>query len=324
MRNTFLIFLSNAAIVFCSAQKTVGVLKPKLTTKDSIAQLADSLPKKERHWSISGQNSLTLNQATFSNWINGGANNIAWISRVNYNFTYQKDKNLWDNNIILAYGQNSTQDIGKRKSQDMINITTNYGKQISRHWFISTGAGLSTQFAPGYEDANNPKAKKLSNFMAPGYLNLGIGFTHMRNKDLVIIMNPANARLTMVLDKELQVANSYGLLNNGESLLLQFGFYGSVAYNLKIMESITMVNKGTVFSNYLKNPERLVLSYSAIINLKVNKYISSVVTLDLFYDHNQIQKTQLKQTLGVGLSYNFSNGVERKVNEYLGSWLKKQ
>ena len=33
--------------------------------------------------------------------------------------------------------------------------------------------------------------------------------------------------------------------------------------------------------------------------MKINKYVSSVITLDLLYDHNQIWKTQVKQTSGV-------------------------
>ena len=33
--------------------------------------------------------------------------------------------------------------------------------------------------------------------------------------------------------------------------------------------------------------------------MKINKYVSSVITLDLLYDHKHIWKTQVKQTLGV-------------------------
>lgn len=33
--------------------------------------------------------------------------------------------------------------------------------------------------------------------------------------------------------------------------------------------------------------------------MKINKYVSSVITLDLLYDHKQIWKMQVKQTLGV-------------------------
>ena len=81
------------------------------------------------------------------------------------------------------------------------------------------------------------------------------------------------------------------------------------------MENITLVNTASVFSNYLDHTERFVLSYGGVLNMKINKYISSVITLDLLYDHNQIWKTQMKQTLGVGLAYNITNGNKRPDNK---------
>lgn len=274
-------------------------------------------------WSIQGQNTLMLNQAAFSNWVGGGANNVGWLAGVNYNLTYEKGKDLWENIIILGYGQNNTQGTGVRKTQDVINLSTNYGREFAKHWYISAGAGLQTQFAPGYEDGNNPDAKKISNFMAPGYVNLGAGVTYRPNDNFTVTMRPANARWTFVLDKDLQKAGTYGLKNDGDSSLFQFGFLGTAMYKLKIMENITLLNTASVFSNYLDHPERLVLGYSGVLSMKINKYISTNVTLDLLYDHNQIWKTQLKQTLGVGLAYNFDNGKKRSDNKDNQSWLKK-
>ena len=68
-------------------------------------------------WSIVGQNTLMLNQAAFSNWVGGGANNVGWIAGVNYNMTYEKDKDLWENIVILGYGMNNTKGLGNRKTQ---------------------------------------------------------------------------------------------------------------------------------------------------------------------------------------------------------------
>jgi len=213
-------------------------------------------------WSIQGQNTLMLNQAAFSKWVGGGANNVGWLAGVNYNLTYEKNKDLWENIIILGYGQNNTQGTGTRKTQDVINLSTNYGREFAKSWYFSAGAGLQTQFAPGYEDGNNPEAKKISNFMAPGYLNLGAGVTYRPNDNLTVTLRPANARWTFVLDKDLQTAGTYGLKNDGDSSLFQFGFLGTAMYKLKIMENITLLNTASVFSNYLDHPERLVLVYS--------------------------------------------------------------
>ena len=275
-----------------------------------------------KHWSVLGQNTLMLNQAAFSNWVGGGANNVGWLAGTNYNFTYKKDKNLLENNIILGYGQNDTQGLGKRKTQDIINLNTNYGYEIGKNWYASAGAGLLTQFTNGYTDGNNPSAAKISNFMAPGYVNLGAGFTYRPSENFTATLRPANARWTFVLDKDLQVAGNYGLKNNGDSSVFQFGFLGTAMYKLKLMENMNLTNTASVFSNYLDHPERLVLGYGGILNMKINKYVSSNITLDLLYDHNQIKKTQMKQTLGVGFAYNIDNGVKFAEDKRNKDWKK--
>jgi hypothetical protein len=274
-------------------------------------------------WSIQGQNTLMLNQSAFSNWVGGGANNVGWLAGVNYNLTYEKGKDLWENIVILGYGQNNTQGVGTRKTQDVINLSSNYGREIAKNWYVSGGVSLQTQFAGGYEDGNNPDAKKISNFMAPGYLNVGAGFTYRPNDNFTMTLRPANARVTFVLDKDLQYAGTYGLKNDGDSSLFQFGFLGTAIYKIKIMENINLTNTGSVFSNYLDHPDRLVLSYSGILNMKINKFISTNITLDLLYDHNQIRRTQLKQTLGVGFAYNIDNGKKRSDKKENQTWMKK-
>lgn len=291
-----------------------------LYTAGLMAQSAET--DSTKHWSVQGQNTLLLNQAAFSNWVGGGANSLGWLAGANYNFTYKKDKHLLENTVVLGYGQNDTQGLGKRKTQDLINVNSNYGYEIGKNWYASVGAGLISQFAEGFEDGNNPAAKKISNFMAPGYLNAGAGFTYRPHENFSMTLRPANARWTFVLDSALQKAGNYGLKNDGDTSLFQFGFMGNAMYKLKLMENVSLLNTASVFSNYLDHPERLVLGYGGILNMKVNKYISTNITLDLFYDHNQIQKTQLKQTLGVGFAYHVGNGVKFSEENRNKDWKK--
>ena len=301
--------------LFASALVLTNLSAQEVATDSAVVET----PK---NWSIEGQNTLMLNQAAFSNWVGGGASNVGWLVGVNYNFTYQKDKDLWENNIILGYGRNNTQGLGNRKTQDNINISTNYGRAISKNWYASAGSSFISQFDNGYADGNNPSAAKISSFMAPGYLNIGAGFTYKPNEDFTLTLRPANARMTFVLDKDLQYKGNYGLKNDGDSMLFQFGFYADASYKVKLMENIHLTNKAWLFSNYLEHPERIVMGYSGILNLKINKYISSNITLDLVYDHNQIRKVQLKQTLGLGFAYNISNGVKKADTSRNADWKK--
>ncbi|KQT24348.1 hypothetical protein ASG22_10075 [Chryseobacterium sp. Leaf405] len=306
----FLFILSFVLGIFANAQ--VVIIDTGSVKLDTI-----------KHWSVLGKQSLMINQTSFSNWVGGGANNVGWLAGVDYNITYEKDKDLWENIILLNYGQNDTQGIGVRKTQDLINVSTNYGRKVSKSWYLSAGAGFLSQFAVGYEDGNNPEATKLSNFMAPGYLNVGLGITYRPNDNVNVSLRPSNARWTFVLDKDLQTAGSYGLKADGDASLLQFGFLGTAVYKVKLMENVNLSNTASVFSNYLDHPERLVLAYGMVLNLKVNRFISSNITVDVMYDHNQIQKTQLKQTLGVGLAYTLNNGVKRSERKDSQWWIKK-
>ncbi|MCA6067014.1 DUF3078 domain-containing protein [Chryseobacterium sp. RG1] len=300
----------------------ISVLIGASVAAQEITDVKEELPIKDtvKVWSVQGQNTLMLNQAAFSNWVGGGANNVGWLAGANYNITYEKDKVLWENIIILGFGQNNTKGIGTRKTQDVMNVSTNYGREFAEHWYFSGGASLQTQFASGYEDGNNPSAAKISSFMAPGYVNVGAGVTYRPKDDLTVTLRPTNARWTLVLDEDLQHAGTYGLKNDGDACLFQFGFLGSAIYKLKIMENINLVSTGSVFSNYLDHPTRLVLSYNGVLGMKINKYISANITLDLLYDHNQIQKTQLKQTLGIGFAYNLEKGKKRSDRKDNRSW----
>ena len=304
--------------IFGFAQVDSTAIKNDTVTisKDSIS--IPVVPK--NNWSLKGKNSFLFNQSSYANWIGGGTNNIGWISGLDYNLTYEDDWNLWENTLVSKYGQTKTQDIGNRKTQDELNFSTNYGRKISEKWYISTGASLLTQFAPGYKNGNNPESDKISNLMAPGYINFGAGFTYRRNENFTMTLRPANIRWTIVLDKDLQKAGNYGLENDGDRSLIQFGFWANAVYKIKLMDDIYFTSNASLISNYLNHPERLVLLYGGKLDLKLNRFISTVLTLDLIYDHNQIKKLQTKQTVGVGVSYEIERGKKRSDHKFHRTW----
>ncbi len=80
------------------------------------------------------------------------------------------------------------------------------------------------------------------------------------------------------------------------------------------------MTKLDLFSNYLHNPQNVDVSWETIIGFKVNKYISATITTQLVYDDDvkiAVDKngdginesfgprTQFKEVLGIGFSYNF-------------------
>lgn len=257
-------------------------------------------------WFISGNNSILFSQSSFSNWMAGGVNSIALNGNMDYEFNLTRGKHIWDNRIILGYGVQSNKGEETRKNNDIIDFTSSYGYNIGNNWYLASALNFKTQFTSGYDYATSPKTK-ISNFMAPAYLSFGLGLDYKPNDNFQVNLHPLTARVTFVLDDDLQYAGSYGLKNDGDSLLFELGAFVGARYKFQIMESITYDNRLGIFANYLHQPFNMDIAYWGLLDFKVNRLISAQVAINLLYDEDQIKKTQVKQTLGIGFNYKFDN-----------------
>ncbi|WP_027375862.1 DUF3078 domain-containing protein [Kaistella palustris] len=289
-----------------------------------IANLTDEIPvtpynmlrmKDPIRWFHYGQGNVVFNQSSFSNWNSGGNNNIGIIGKVRYNLSYKKDKHFLDNNLKVGYGFVASEGESARKTEDYINLMSNYGYDIGKNFYLSTGFQFLSQFSAGYNYAETPDpdySDRISAFMSPGYLNAGFGISYNPNENFQVIFRPINGKFTFVLDPDLQKAGRYGLEKDGQSVRAEIGALVNVLYRIKIYKDIDFVNQINFFSNYVFHPERVDIAYNGTLNIRFNKFISTVVSLDLLYDHDQIQKLQMKQTLGVGFSYNLGYEFKEK------------
>ena len=279
-------------------------------TPYNLLQLKDPIK-----WFYYGQNNLVFNQSSFSNWNSGGNNNIGIIGKINYNLSYKNRRHFLDNNIQLGFGFVSTQGESSRKTEDYINLMTNYGYDIGKSFYLSTGFQFLSQFSAGYNYSltSNPTFEdRISRFMSPGYVYAGVGILYNPNENFQVIFRPVNGKFTFVTDPLLQQAGRYGLEKDGQSVRAEIGTLVNIVYRLKIYKDINLVNQLNLFSNYAFHPERVDIAYNGTLNFKFNKFINTVISLDLLYDHDQMRKLQLKQTLGVGFIYNFGFEVKEK------------
>ncbi len=264
-------------------------------------------------WFYHGQNNVVFNQSSYSNWNSGGNNNIGIIGKINYNLSYKNGRHFLDNNMQLGYGFVASQGESSRKTEDFINVMSNYGYDVGRNFYLSTGFQFLSQFATGYNYTATPNPTfddRISRFMSPGYLYAGVGILYNPEENFQVIFRPVNGKFTFVTDPFLQKAGRYGLERDGQAVRSELGALVNVLYRLKIFKDINLVNQLNLFSNYISHPERVDIAYNGTLNIKFNKFITTVVSVDLMYDHDQLQKLQMKQTLGIGFSYNL--GFELK------------
>jgi hypothetical protein len=269
--------------------------------------------KEDKTWFFFGQNNLVFNQASFSNWNSGGNNNVGVIGKFNYNLSFKKGKHFLENTFQLGYGFVANKGQSSRKTEDYINVMSNYGYDLGSNYYLSTGLQFISQFAPGFDYTATPNPNydnRISKFLAPAYVNLGIGVSYNPSENFQVIVRPVNGKFTIVEDKLLQKKGLFGLESDGQSIRKELGTMVNVLYRLKIYKDINLVNKLNLFTNYLYHTERVDVGYSGSLDFRLNKLISTNITADLLYDHDQIKTLQVKQTLGIGFTYNL--GIEDK------------
>ena len=105
------------------------------------------------------------------------------------------------------------------------------------------------------------------------------------------------------------------LLKEGENIYSEFGALVSVEYQTSVMKNINLSIKSSFYSDYLEQFGNIDTDIEFNLDMKVNKYIQSTITSHLLYDDDarilqddgtQIgPRAQLKQILGIGVSYVF-------------------
>jgi len=316
--------ISNLKLISIPEVKVDSIIIPKISTvhiiNESMPVTPYSIIKSHslRKWYVYGQNNLIFNQASFSNWNSGGNNSFGINAKFNYSIIYRKRKHFLSNNFQFGYGLVYSRGQSSRKTDDYINISNNYGYDLWRNIYLSIGTQFVSQFSSGFNYSSNPFPSyddRISKFMAPGYINIGFGLSFNPSENFQIIFRPITGRFTFVLDSKLQTKGNYGLEKDGQKIRYEFGALGDIMYKINIIRKLSISNQINLFSSYAEHPERVDISYLGKIDIKFNDNISTNISVELLYDHDQVKKLQIKQVLGVGFSYDFGIRTNDKLND---------
>jgi hypothetical protein len=170
---------------------------------------------------------------------------------------------------------------------------------------------LRSQLFKGYNFSGNTKTLT-SNFMAPGYVLLGIGLDYKPTKNLSIFVSPITARWVIVKDTSLSNKGLYGV-TPGKRSKFEFGAFASINYLKEFNKFIVYKGRLDLFSNYRHNPGNIDIFMSNLLSAKLGKVLTVSWSVDLIYDddvrlfgtYKTAPATQLKSLVGIGLQLKF-------------------
>jgi len=285
------------------------------------AQSADTL----KGWKKGGVIGFNLAQTSLTNWAAGGEKSVAINGMFSVFANYKSEKSAWDNSLDLGYGVlNQGESDEFRKTDDKIDFLSKYGRKAYKNFYYAALFNAKTQMTRGYKYADDGTETKISNIFAPAYFVAALGMDYKPNAYLSVFAAPITGKVTVVNDESLSNAGAFGV-DPGSKSKSEFGGYVRMIYSRNdftqaILKNVTFTTKLDLFSNYLEDPQNIVVNWETLIALKVNKYINVNLMTHLIYDdkvlfdvddnndgvvEKQIAKVQFKEFFGVGLSYKF-------------------
>ncbi|WP_436515704.1 DUF3078 domain-containing protein [Ekhidna sp. To15] len=261
------------------------------------------------YWRIGGTSSLTFSQVSLTNWAAGGQNSVAINSNFSIFANRVKGRGKWENSMDLAYGLIKQGSAGFSKSDDLINLATKYSYQMRKEngkWFYSALMDFRSQFYEGFDAETG--LVKISDFMAPGYLTVGLGISYDPSEQLSFTYQPLTGKFTFVRDQELADQGAYGV-DPGSNSRAEFGSFFRAKYKNDIFES-----KLELFTGYTENVGEIDVNWQNALVLQLTKVLSTNVFTQLIYDEDILiagddgetkARVQFKSVLGVGLTYKF-------------------
>ncbi|MBN1388244.1 MAG: DUF3078 domain-containing protein [Bacteroidales bacterium] len=279
----------------------------------SLTIMAQDTVTVEGPWTYNGLTSLHFSQVSLTNWVQGGESSYAINGLAALNFNYTEDRNSWANTIDIGYGIQKIGEKDPAKTDDHMELLSKYGRQLSGNWFFSGMLNFKTQFTKGYNQTDADKIL-ISDLLSPGYLLFSLGMEYKKDDSFYVLLSPATSKITMVVNDSLSDAGSFGV-DPGKTTRPEFGGSIKIGLNKDLMENVNLTSTLDLFSNYFENPQNIDISWKALINMKINEYLSANISTHLVYD-DDIEcidsegikcgpKVQFKEMLGIGFSYKF-------------------
>ncbi len=298
---------------------------------------ADDDAEKKSNWKVSGILTFNASATGLVNWAAGGNNNINMVAAANVSFLYKNGPFAWDSNIDTDFGESYVENSKHpwQKTNDKFNLSTKFGWEMAKSWYLTALGSFKTQYAFGY-DYSQDVLSPVSQFMTPSYTDLSVGIDWKPNSIFTVYVSPIAGRITTATNDELR--NKYfgkeyydkhlDPITNicARNYQAEFGASLKAGVNYSAIENLKVISTVTVFTPYSATPH-VDLDWDFSISYQFLKVLNvSLGTQMKYYDRVLFNKldpetkepilnadgtiaqgprVQFKTILGLGIGYSF-------------------
>lgn len=316
-----------AVLIFCGeikAQFTISKIRPKellpsmyqdsvRATKDfkndyfSLARWkAEKRRIRHERNTFEFQATAQAAQTQYDNWAAGGDNTFTGRATIYTHHLFSKNKFSFDTKFQARYGMNIIS--GDRfKNEDEFKLNLASGWSFHRNWSYAATVAFRSQFSTGYKSRTDHT--RASTFMAPGYLDLAVGFQFKNSTSpFEVTLSPVGGSIVFMLDSELSAQGLNGV-EAGKKAKTEVGPSVRVFFDKKfVRETFRYRSEFYTFTNIENAPTA---RWENTLEIKATKALSTTVYALFFYDKSaetpRSSKMQYNYSFSVGLSYTFKN-----------------
>lgn len=282
MRSTLLLLVS------------LNLLAQEKTTIDSVKS-ATSV------WKHRLIGSLSVTQGSYSNWTQGGENSLAWVSSFDGRTLLDLEKTDWSITYKLAFGQAQLGDQGVRKTEDRIDLQTVLTYKIGSMVNPYFAATLKTQFTTGFQYDKSGRATAVSQFFDPAYLTQSVGFGYQPLKELKFRLGYA---VREIVTSVFTAYSDDPKTPEVERTKVERGAESVTELEIRFDENVFFRSKLELFSS-LRSPAQIVIRGDNTLTIKLGKIVTINANLQLINEPPVTARTQVRQSVGIGVSYSF-------------------
>jgi len=269
-----------------------------------LAQDSISFPDELEGWETNWVLGINGSQASYSNWAQGGVNNIAATGRSSFTSVYHEGRFSYGFLIDTRFGKTKVQDEGVRKIDDRLFIKNRFLYDLGDEesdFKLYGNIRIRTQFDKGfnYGAGEDGTDVLISNFMAPGYFSQDAGLAYIPSSKFTF---EAGLGLQQTFIRDRSLAETYGL-EEGERFRSEAGFTLGSSFEANIAENLKFSTSINTFTNVSRSIKSSDVYFSNKLSGRVNDFMTTSLSLDLVYDDDFSNRVQVAQVLSLGISF---------------------
>ena len=242
---------------------------------------------------------LTLTQVSFTDWTQGGENAMAYTTTADGKSEYDMPDINWTSSYNFGFGQTRLGDQGIRKTEDRIDLgsvlTYKLGSMINPYIAFN----LKTQFAKGFLFDAAGNSTEVSRFFDPGFLTQTAGVGYQPVKE---VKTRLGLGVREILTSQFTQYSDDPTTTEIEKVSVNGGFESVTNVEWQLHDNILFTTQLEFFAP-VKTLREIVVRDNTTLVAKITKYVTANFNIQLINEKRVTPRTQVKQSIALGLSY---------------------